>query len=216
MRASNNTERFGCRAASISRRLTAIVPLCVFGLVGGCNGPNASQDMLAEQLRELNQEKAQLESQIEECKAENQQLKERVDVLTGLSADQRKLYNIERIEVGRFTNFYDKDDDGQKEKLIVYVQPIDEQGDIVKAAGSVEVQLWDLNEQANQALLGQWNLNPAQVQKRWVTTLLSNNYRLMFDIADKVEDFSKPLTVKVSFTHYLTGTVLQEQKVIEP
>jgi hypothetical protein len=172
--------------------------------------------MLAEQLRKLNREKAQLESHIEECKAENQQLKERVDVLTGLSADQRKLYNIERIEVGRFTNFYDKDDDGQKEKLIVYVQPIDEQGDIVKAAGSVEVQLWDLNEQANQALLGQWNLNPAQVQKRWVTTLLSNNYRLMFDIADKVEDFSKPLTVKVSFTHYLTGTVLQEQKVIEP
>jgi hypothetical protein len=188
----------------------------VFGFVGGCNSPKKSQNTLVEQVRTLSQEKAHLESRIEQREAENEQLKERVDVLTGLSVDQRKLYSIQRIKIGRFTDLYDKDDNGKREKLIVYIQPIDEQGDIVKAAGSVEVQLWDLNEQANQALLGQWNVDSDQLQKRWLTTLLSSNYRLIFDIADKVEDFSKPLTVKVSFTHYLTGKLFEEQKVIEP
>lgn len=216
MRASSSTESLGCCTAAVTAGLTATVLLCVFVFIGGCNRPNTRQNALVEQVHELSQEKAQLESQIEQYKTEEQQLKERVDVLTGLSVDQRKLYSIQRIKIGRFTDLYDKDEDGKKEKLIVYIQPIDQKGDIVKAAGSVEVQLWDLNEQANQALLGQWNVNSDQLQKQWLTTLLSSNYRLMFDIADKVEDFSKPLTVKVSFTHYLTGKVFEEQKVIEP
>ena len=42
------------------------------------------------------------------------------------------------------------------------------------------------------------------------------NYRLTFDITDKVTSFDEPLTVKVTFTDYLSGKVFKKQKVINP
>jgi hypothetical protein len=38
----------------------------------------------------------------------------------------------------------------------------------------------------------------------------------MFDIADKVDDFTEPFTVKVTFTDYLTGKIFNEQRAIKP
>ena len=111
---------------------------------------------------------------------------------------------------------YDKDEDGKKEKLIVYIQPIDKQGDIIKVLGSVDVELWDLNKDAGQAKLGRWHVGLDELKKNWFTTLIGGNYRLMFDITDKVTDFTEPLTVKVTFTDYLTGRVFKEQRVIKP
>jgi hypothetical protein len=145
-------------------------------------------------------------------------LEKQVQVLAGLRAevDIEDLYTLRRIKIHKYTNFYDKDEDGKKEKLIVYVQPIDKQGDIIKVSGSVDVELWDLNKEAGQAKLGQWHAGLDELKQNWFSTLIGGNYRLMFDIADKVDDFTEPLTVKVTFTDYLTGRVFKEQRVIKP
>jgi len=78
------------------------------------------------------------------------------------------------------------------------------------------VQLWDLNRQDGQALLGQWHIEPNELKKLWFATLITINYRLTFDVADKIEDAEGPLTVKVAFTDYLSGRVFNEQRVIKP
>ena len=174
---------------------------------------------MAEQIQQLKQEKTELTRQIERSENENEQQQEQILVLSGLpeEAKAENLYRLQRIKVTRYTNFYDKDKDGEKEKLIVYIQPLDEEGDIVKATGAVDVQLWDLNSsQANQALLGQWHITPGQLKKLWFATVITINYRLTFDVADKIENIQEPLTIKVTFTDYLTGKVFKEQKVIKP
>jgi hypothetical protein len=140
-------------------------------------------------------------------------------VLSGLPEEVKgdNLYRLEIIKIGKYTGFFDKDDDDTKEKLIVYIQPIDEEGDIIKATGAVDVQLWDLDSsEVNQALLGEWHVEPVELKKLWFATLVTINYRLTFDIADKVQSFDEPLTVKVTFTDYLSGKVFKEQKVIKP
>jgi hypothetical protein len=76
-----------------------------------------------------------------------------------------------------------------------------------------------LNKKGGQALLAEWHVGPDQLKKLWLTALLAGNYKLTFDVADKVELFksaSGGLTVKVAFTDYLTGKTFQEQKVIKP
>ncbi len=173
---------------------------------------------MAEQIQQLKQEKTELTRQIERSENENEQLQKQILVLSGLpeEAKAENLYRLQRIKVTRYTNFYDKDKDGEKEKLIVYIQPLDEEGDIVKATGTVDVQLWDLNKEADQALLGQWHITPDQLKKLWFATVITINYRLTFDVADKIENIQEPLTVKVTFTDYLTGKVFKEQKVIKP
>ena len=50
----------------------------------------------------------------------------------------------------------------------------------------------------------------------WFATLITINYRLVFDVPETVENLDVPLTVKVTFTDYLTGKIFKAQKVIKP
>ncbi len=205
-----------CHLFSVLCFLSSV--LCLLSFIGGCENANSIKTPLVEQIGKLTEQKTQLESQLEQTRAENKQLKKQMHVLSGLPEQVKgeNLYRLERIVIGGYTGFFDKDKDGEKEKLIVYIQPIDEEGDIVKATGAVDVQLWDLNKADNKALLGQWNVKPGELKKLWFATLITINYRLTFDIADKVKSFDEPLTVKVTFTDYLSGKVFKEQKVIKP
>lgn len=186
-------------------------------IAAGCENGN-SREFLKEKIKTLRQEKAELKSQVEQSESEIEQLKGQVQVLSDLPAEVRleDLYDLQKVKITRYTNLYDKDKDGKKEKLIVYIQPIDEEGDIVKATGAVDVQLWDLNKEDGQALLGQWQVTPSELKKVWFATLITINYRLIFDVADKITGDEEALVVKVTFTDYITGKVFKEQKVIKP
>ena len=187
---------------------------CLIIAAAGCESDNST----TKQINTLREEGKQLTRQIEQSESQNKQLKKQLQTLAGLPDDVRleNLYNLQTVKVGRYTNFYDKDKDGQKEKLIVYIQPTDEQGDIVKATGNVDIQLWDLNKDNGQALLSQWQVKPDELKELWFASIVSVNYRLTFDIADKITEFEEPLTVKVTFTDYLAGKVFKEQRVIKP
>ena len=185
-------------------------------LVTGCATPNDKESLVAK-MEQLTQENKQFQEQFEQSNAENKQLKDQIQVLSGLPDNVRleNLNRIERVKIGRYTGFFDKDNDGKKEKLIVYIQPVDEQGDTIKVTGAVDVQLWDLNKTNGQALLGQWKVEPDELKKLWFATLVTINYRLTFDVTDIVESLEEQLTVKVTFTDYMTGKVFKEQKVIK-
>ncbi len=200
--------------------LYAIMAGCVLGVVGGCgNGDREDiERALTNRIEKLEDKKTELLTQLEQGRTKNKQLEKQLQVLSGLRAEVKleDLYTLQRIKIHKYTGFYDKDEDGKREKLIVYVQPIDKQGDIIKVLASVDVELWDLNKDAGEAKLGRWHVGLDELKKNWFTTLIKGNYRLMFDIADKVTDFTEPLTVKVTLTDYLTGRVFKEQRVIKP
>ncbi len=199
-------------------KLNAILAVCLLVAAAGCESTGSQKIPPAKQIQTLKQEKKQLARQIEQSKAEAEQLKKQLQILSDLPPEAKfeNLYHLQKIKITRYTNLYDKDKDGKKEKLIVYIQPIDEEGDIVKATGAVDVQLWDLNKENGQALLGQWHVKPDELKKLWFATLITINYRLTFDVADKITGDEEALTVKVTFTDYLTGKVFTEQRVIKP
>ena len=216
------TSNIECRNSNFAARhfALAVLLLCSFALVPfivGCENAGKAKTPLIEQIDTLRQDKKQLTRQIEQLKSEKKGLQKQIKTLHGLAEEVKleDLYDVQRIKITKYTNLHDKDEDGKKETLIVYVQPTDRNGDIVKAAGSVDIQLLDLNEEGPQ-VLGQWNVTPGQLKKLWFNALLKTNYRLAFDVADKVESFEEPLTVNVTFTDYLTGKVFKEQKVIKP
>ncbi len=185
-------------------------------LFAGCQKSNESKPLLLK-IEQLTREKARLQEDLAQSNSEKEQLTKQVQALSGLPQDVRleNLYRLQRIKIHRYTDLLDEDKDGKMEKLVVYLQPVDDDGDIIKATGAVDVQLWDLNQSDGEALLGQWNVEVGELKKRWVTFLVTN-YRLTFDLVEKIERFEKPLTVKVTFTDYLSGKVFNEQRVIEP
>jgi hypothetical protein len=195
------------------RTITIITIGCLLAIAAGCQSSD-----LEKEVKTLKQEKTDLQGQLKQSESEIEQLKNQVKTLSELPADVRleDLYDLQKIRITRYTNLYDKDKDGKNEKLLVYIQPIDEENDIVKATGAVDVELWDLNKEQGQAKLGSWHVTPSELKKLWCATLITINYRLPFDVGDKITGKEKELVVKVTFTDYLSGKVFEKQKIIRP
>lgn len=187
------------------------------GLLPGCDAGSERMHPLEMKARDLERQKAELTEQLEQCRIRTEQLKAQVRALSGLPEEKREnFYSLRSVKITGLTNFYDKDGDGVREAMVVYIKPVDQTGDIIKAAGTVHVQLWNLNEPSGQALLGDWQIQPAELQKLWFDTLVAASYRMVFDAALTAEVRAQPLTVKVTFTDYLTGEVFIDQQVIKP
>jgi len=214
------------RNSRLAARYSALIPvlLCSCALmhfVAGCESAGSRSILLEleEERNTLRREKRDLARQFEKSKIENKDLKKRKEVLDNLppGVKRENLYRLQKIKITKYTDFYDKDKDGKKEKLIVYIQPIDEDGDIIKAVGAVDVRLQDPNKNDDQEPVAQWRVEPNRLKELWFAGFTSTSYKLTFDVADKIselESVSGGLTVKVTFTDYLTGKVLNEEKLI--
>jgi hypothetical protein len=185
----------------------------------GCeNAGTGGKASPSQQVQQLTEQKADLQKQLEQARTDNDQLRKQVEGISSLPVDKRAdaVYHLQAVKIGRFTNLYDEDKDGTKEKLVVYVQPVDEIGDVIKAAGAVEVQLWDLNKKESEALLAQWRVEPNEIKKLWLDSIVMIGYRLTFDVSAVVKKFEDELTVKVAFTDYLSGRTFTEQFILRP
>ena len=187
-------------------------------LVGGCGIGSERVSPLEMKVRDLEQEKTRLTGLLEQCRIETEQVKAQVKALAVLPQDKQenRFYALSAVKIARFTDFYDKNEDGKREKLIVYLQPVDQAGDAIKTAGAVSVQLWNLSNPSGQALLGQWQVQPGELYNLWFNALASTAFRLTFDAPVTPEVLAQPLTVKTTFTDYLTGQVFTDQFVIGP
>ena len=114
--------------------------LCFLAFVAGC-GNTYTESPLQERVEILTIEQQQLVSQLEQSKAKNEELTKQIHTLSGLPDELKgqNLYSVQNIEIGKYTGLFDKDKNGTKDKLIVYIEPFDEQGDVIKAAADVEV-----------------------------------------------------------------------------
>ncbi|MGD0553092.1 MAG: hypothetical protein ABSB25_10650 [Sedimentisphaerales bacterium] len=198
-----------------------VVSLVSLVFAYGCDSGTAKKPTPSQQVQQLTSQNTELQNQLEQAHAENAQLLKQSESLSKLPGDKRvdAIYHLKSVKIGNYTNFYDDDKTPGatgKKKLVVYVQPIDETGDIVKAGGAVEVQLWDLNKKENEARLAQWQVEPNELKTLWLGGILSSGYRLTFDAAEIVDKFDKPLTIKVNFTDYLSGMTFTEQFIIRP
>ena len=190
---------------------------CLYFLTG-CESNTNPKNPLNRQVETLTQDKREMMRQIKQLESENKDLQKQVNTLHDFTDDVsfKDLYEVKSIKITKYTNLYDKDKDGKKETLTVYIQPIDQDGDIIKAAGDVHVRLLDLDKDRDPVVLGRWNITPGQLKKLWLNAFTKTHYRLTFDVSDKVPDADKPLTVMVTFNDYLTGKTFEQQKLIKP
>lgn len=195
-------------------RTRMIVLLFAVLAAGGC----ASKDIspLVEQIGSLTEERSLLRQRVGELERDNEQLTAQVKTLALLDEQVKLevLTRLEMVEVGKRSGIFDKDKDGKCETLIVYIRSHDDYGDPYKASGSIELELWDLDGDVENARLGRWVLEPAEVKKLWSTTIITNYFRVTYDVGDLLTDEQDELTVKMKFTDYVTGRVFKDQRVV--
>ena len=190
--------------------------LSVF-FVAGCQQQDAKVSQ-SERINLLEKQNDDLSKELEQAQVENENAKKQIVVLMGLREEGKLegVAEIQSVKIGGYTGFYDRNKDGVREKLIVYLQPIDRDGDGVKAAGSVNVELWNLDRKDGEPLLDSWHVDAEKLRGLWLMSFMKANYRLSFDVAENISTSKEPLTVKVTFTDYMGGKVFKEQKVIRP
>ena len=154
---------------------------------------------------------------LSELQQENQKLTQQVKTLVGLpkGVSLQDLYAVERVLLGKYTGLYDKDRNGDYETLSVYIRPLDRDGDTIKAAGEVDVQLWDLSGDGSEALIREWHISAETLRTRWFSTLMAANYRLSFELPPDLLDTQSALTVRIRFLDYLTGQVFTDQMAVK-
>jgi outer membrane murein-binding lipoprotein Lpp len=196
----------------MKRWIESFILIALAVMLAGCS---SSSQRPWKTLKDCAQKNTELSMQIQALESENTQLTEQVNTLSTLDAAARleALDTLDKIRIGKRTGFYDKDNDDTNETLVVYLEPLDKAQDFIKAIGAVKIQLWDLDAAANEAKPAEWTIEPAELHPTWGGTIFAGYYRIKLPL-ENFSDQKKDYTVKATFTDYLSGKVLTDQKVI--
>lgn len=198
----------------MSSTRTYVLALSLLCLLVGCNDQKQfiddSRAQLIQEKRQLQQEKAALEQA-------NAQLKEQIATLQKFPSDRMDQFvKVEKIEFGKFTRAYDgdieQDPDGYDDGVIVYLILKDQYGDVIKAAGTVEIEIWDLA--AGKDIIGEV-IPMSDLQDYWLSGPLTNHYKFQLPWPKDHPPANRFLTLKLRFQEALTGKTFEEHKKIE-
>jgi hypothetical protein len=194
------------------KRWVLIVALA--GALAGCG--NEVQTSLWQQIKTLSEEKTDLTLEVERLRREDETLAQQVSTLAMIDKDVRRagLSAPEQVRIGRHSGLYNKTEGQTPDRLVVYVEPMDAAQDTIKAAGRVQVELWNLAAAPEEAKLAVWQVEADDLKTLWGRGLLGAYYRLMFPLEGILKGDEKDLTLTVRFTDYLTGKILTDQKVL--
>ncbi len=175
-------------------------------LIAGCGHVSVDQiDYRAENAC-LKEQLAQAQATIEQ---KDRQIANLQALPDGVSS---KITKVDQVDLGRYCRLVDDNNDLRAERLIVYLQLYDNAGDLVKVAGSVAVELWDLNLKGDNRI-GYWQLSSDQFEDRWDGGFLAGHYRIELPMKG-IEPAGERLTLKCVYTELLTGRSWETQKVI--
>jgi hypothetical protein len=190
-----------------------LLAAALVGLAGGCR-PGARGD-LEHELQLARQQSARLNTELQALQQTAAAQEQQIRTLQHLG-DKRLdlLFHVVNLEVGRYSTGINADDLPGDDFIRVYLIPRDAAGDPIKAAGTVTVQLFDLAAPAEANLLGTYQFPLEQVAKSWVGGFMTYHYR--FDCPWKSGPPAHPdVTVRASFTDYLTGKEFTAQRLIK-
>ncbi len=188
--------------------------LLLFFLIGGCASPNKVNVALRKRIQTL-------EDQVSVLQQQNSSQKEMIAGLqnsrasgTSLPAAQlEKLFVAYGVKFARLTGGVDLDSQSPGDEGVrVYASPIDENGTIIQAAGSMVVEVFDLSVTGDNRL-GRWEFPAPQSKPLWHALLLEGAYELTCPW-QKIPVHPN-LTVKLSFTDELTHATFSAQKVVQ-
>ncbi len=184
-------------------------------LMGGC--PPQRPPAVNTEIAELKEESAARSRQIVALESQLRTQSRQIRELMALPADQRlaSIPHVVRIELAALSGGYDEQDDGIDEGIVVYLQPIDQDGDRIKAAGTATVRLVDLANPPPEQGVGTVSLGVEQLRACWYGRISSHFTIKVPWAGGAARAHHSPITAVVSFTEHLTGRTFGAQAAFE-
>ncbi|MBK8914702.1 MAG: hypothetical protein IPM64_08925 [Phycisphaerales bacterium] len=197
---------------SIRRRAAGMIVGAMLLALSGCaSTPNTD---LNRELVRLRERSAQQERELAARSATIDELHRRLSVATGVDARQLQyFYYPETIQVAPLSGGYDDDGKPGDEGVVVYLRPLDRDGDVVKVAGSIRVQLFDLSLPPDQTSLGELTIPIEKCREHWYGKLMTQHYtiRVPWQRPPQAEE----VTVRATFANLFPQRVVTTQAVVK-
>ena len=188
--------------------------LLIGGLSGGCGGADPVVD-LRRKNQALKGEVRDLKDRVASQQAAIEQLNRELTVARALSDDDlKKIYYPETLRIGPLSGGADFDGEPGDDGVTVYLQPIDRDGDILKVAGDIRIELYDLAAPEGGKLLGEYYFPVDEIAKYWYGQLMTYHYTLNCPWKDR-RPANPEVTIRATFVDYMTKRVITAQKVCE-
>jgi hypothetical protein len=181
--------------------------------LAGCSHPSEANIQLRKDKQTLEAQVGDLQEQLNAASARVRGLEQQRGSLPTLPQDRLdKLVTVHGIKLGRLTggapaNVANAPDEGLK----VYLSPVDETREELKATGTVEVEAFDLNLPGENRI-GHWTFDSNTLKSRWRSLGMLRAFVLECPW-QKPPQHSK-LTVKVTFRDDLTGRVFDQTQEV--
>jgi len=163
----------------------------------------ADRDRLA--LQRCQQAAIERESRIAELEGqiENQPRLAKVDV--------DDLFVVDRIKILSRSGGVDLDGEPGDDGVVVYMQPIDVEGDVIKAAGAISIQLTDLTHLGEPHLIETFEFDaPDVIRKLWYGGFMTNHYTLKCPFPESLTTVPTEVHIRIVFLDWLTGREFSE------
>ncbi|MFH0979967.1 MAG: hypothetical protein V2A79_00325 [Planctomycetota bacterium] len=190
--------------------MPGVAALLVAGLAAGCFPPRKPVWVidLEKQVGQLSYENEVLGRDLAERDAKIAALRVRLAECLDLPTDLlSRLFTVHQLQIGKLTGGADYDGKPGDDGVTVYLRPLDRDGDPIKAAGEIEVFLYDLTQPGQPRELGHYVVNePVRLSKSWYSGWMTNHYTIKCEWPPGVElPASREVQVRATFLDWLTG-----------
>ncbi|UCD29079.1 MAG: hypothetical protein JSV03_00925, partial [Planctomycetota bacterium] len=157
-----------------------VIMLIIAGLLsaGGCNFVPGEKFQATQRELQLTQEKARgLETKIADQEETIGTLQARIAELREMDvSDLDKLIVPVRIELEGLSGGYDDDGKAGDDGIVLYVQPIDCDQHVIKAAGSLKVTLYDLANPPDENQIAEYSFNVPTTRSFWYGRMWTHHF----------------------------------------
>jgi hypothetical protein len=138
-----------------------------------------------------------------------------IQVLQGFDNEERlaQVPHAVRIEIDPLTGGYDEDRRPGDDGVVVYLRPYDADHDVVKAGGSVRVQVLDLAAPTGAQLLSETVVDAANLRKTWYGKFLTSHYTIRCPWRAG-PPLRPAVTVRVEFLDLLSGHTFEQVRQV--
>lgn len=193
-------------------RACSVVGLTLLSLSGcGNTVPTERYNQAQQELLACKESTTKLQSQLTDQERSIRTLQQQVSELRSSKAPFDDLVTVDRIELDRLSAGYDTDGKPGDDGVVLYVQPKDKEGAVLKVAGTLKVTLFDLQNPPESNVLAEYNFDAKTTRGLWFGRLMTNHFTIRCPLP--IRPAHDRITAEVVFTELLTGRTFRAQGV---
>lgn len=202
-----------CRRAASTRALRlARAAICVplLWCLVGCESKTERE--LQAQVTRLQDAAAEKDKQLVNQRALIDELQRRVQTASAFTDEQlAQIIHPVRLVIDDLTGGADYDNRPGHDGVTVYLRPVDSEGDSLKVAGDVRIELYDLAAPPAEQLVGRCTYPADEARKLWYGKLMT--YHFTMKCAWSAPPKHPEITIRATFVDYMTQRVMTAQAV---